>query len=230
MNEANQGEAIVRNYDEAAEYIMRIGILPLASCIPEFPSLESITRKESWHSGEEDDPWTWRTRFPYEGKAGYGKFMKKKAFLISAEWFPLVYACLGMGRDAENCYQDGLLSKTAWELYQLIDIDQGIDTRALRERAHMKAVEDKKAFDRAVLELQETMLIVISGVKTKVNEAGEANGWSSTAYETTEHWMKQNGIGKAPCSKQEAGQQLLARLQDNCSSRAFAYFKKQFQQ
>ncbi|MEC0239645.1 hypothetical protein P4H66_07200 [Paenibacillus dokdonensis] len=228
MNENIHTEVMIHHYEEAVEYIERVGILPLASLIPEYPSLESITPKDSWHSATEDDPWSWRTRFPLEGKAAYGKFFKKKAVLVSSEWFPWVYACLSMGTDAEKCYRDGLLSRTAWQLYQIIDIEQGIDTRVLRERALMKAKEDKKAFDQAIVELQESLFIVISGVKAKVNEMGEVNGWSSTSYETTENWMRQNGIKKINRTKEEAREELLARLGERSSDKALMFFKKTF--
>ncbi|GIP26008.1 hypothetical protein J23TS9_11380 [Paenibacillus sp. J23TS9] len=228
MNENIHTEVMINHYEEAVEYIEQVGILPLASLIPDYPSLESITPKDSWHSDTEDDPWSWRTRFPLEGKAAYGKFFKKKAVFVSSEWFPWVYTCLSMGTDAEKCYRDGLLSRTAWQLYQLIDTEQGIDTRMLRERALMKAKEDKKAFDQAIIELQESLFIVISGVKAKVNEMGEVNGWSSTSYETAENWMRQNGIKKNNRTKEEAREELLTRLGERSSDKALMSFKKIF--
>lgn len=226
MIENMEEHVLLNHYEEAAEYIEKIGILPLASLIPDYPSLDRITPKDSWHSGTERDPWGWRTRFPLEGKAAYGKFFRKKAVLISAEWFPWVYACLRLGADADQCYKNGLLSPTAWQLYQLIEIEQGIDTRVLRDRAQMKAKEDKKAFDQAVAELQGAMLVVISGVKPKVDEQGEINGWSSTSYETTAHWMGRSGIKDISRTKSEARDELLSRLQPRCSEKAISSFRK----
>ncbi|MEK4357967.1 hypothetical protein NYE48_12980 [Paenibacillus sp. FSL M7-1455] len=204
MDEKMQTGTMVNNYDEAVKLIEELGILPLASLIPDYPSLESVTPQTSWHSDTEQDPWKWRVRFPAEGKAAYGKFMKKKAVLVSPDWFPLVFNALRLGPSAEACYRDGLLSQAAWELYRLIEIEQGIDTRALRERAFMKAKEDKKAFDQAVVELQDALFIVISGVQAKVNADGEKNGWNSTAYETTTHEPKRDRrkqiiAGGIPC-------------------------------
>ncbi|WP_339324990.1 hypothetical protein [Paenibacillus sp. FSL W8-0194] len=229
MNENSQSGNLLENYDEAVELIEKAGILPLASLIPDYPSLESVTPRESWHSDTERDPWKWRVRFPAEGKAAYGKFIKKKAVLVSPDWFPLVHQALRLGKSAEGCYKDGLLSRTAWELYQLIEIEQGIDTRVLRERAHMKAKEDKKAFDQAVVELQDALFIVISGVKAKVNADGESNGWNSTAYETTANWMRVNGIMESGLSKEEARAELIRRLRDRCSGKSLAFFEKLFQ-
>ncbi|MDR9855285.1 hypothetical protein RJP21_16840 [Paenibacillus sp. VCA1] len=229
MNDHTSQGTMITSFDEAAELIGQLGILPLASLIPDYPSLESVTPRANWHSDTEQDPWRWRVRFPAEGKAAYGKFMKKKAVLVSPEWFPLVYHALRLGQNAETCFKDGLLSRTAWELYQLIEIEQGIDTRVLRERAFMKGKEDKKAFDQAVIELQDAMFIVISGVKAKVNAAGEKNGWSSTSYETAANWMRQNGIKESSLSKQDARSELMRRLRERCSGKTLAYFEKIFQ-
>lgn len=228
MDENRQTGTMVNNYDEAVKLIEELGILPLASLIPDYPSLESVTPRTSWHSDTEQDPWKWRVRFPAEGKAAYGKFMKKKAVLVSPGWFPLVFNALRLGPSAEACYRDGLLSQAAWELYRLIEIEQGIDTRALRERAFMKAKEDKKAFDQAVVELQAALFIVISGVQAKVNADGEKNGWNSTAYETTAHWMNQCGIEGSRLSQEESRAELLRRLQVRCSGKALAFFEKIF--
>jgi hypothetical protein len=65
--------------------IEEFGVLPLAPLIPEFPSLNSITAPESWHSDTEFDPWI---NFSAEGVAAYGKFIKKKSVFISRQMFP----------------------------------------------------------------------------------------------------------------------------------------------
>lgn len=65
-------------FEDAAELVAHIGILPLAPLIPEHPSLKSLTREEDWHTDTELDPWQWRVRFPGEGQATYGKFLKKR--------------------------------------------------------------------------------------------------------------------------------------------------------
>lgn len=73
-------EGSVTTFEETAEIIAKLGILPLATLIPEHPSLNGLTKPENWHTGSELDPWSWRVRFPGEGLAGYGKFVKKKLF------------------------------------------------------------------------------------------------------------------------------------------------------
>lgn len=54
----------VNSYDEAVQVIKQVGFLPLATLIPNHPSLGSITNSTNWHTGSSMDPWLWRVRFP----------------------------------------------------------------------------------------------------------------------------------------------------------------------
>ncbi|ASA21724.1 AlkZ-related protein [Paenibacillus donghaensis] len=195
---------VVTTYEEAAEVVARMGMLPLAPLIPQHPSLNGLTKPENWHTGTELDPWSWRARFPGDGLAGYGKFMKKKALLVSKAWFPAYVAAAGSLRSLEERYDSGLCSKEALILLQIIRANEGIETRRLRTEAGMKAPEQKRSFDNAVIELQGSLDIVISGVKQRVNELGEASGWNSTSFETTGHWMEASGISPFAGERGEA--------------------------
>ena len=46
MIENMDEQVVLSHYEEAVEYIEKIGILPLASLIPDYPSLDQITPKE----------------------------------------------------------------------------------------------------------------------------------------------------------------------------------------
>lgn len=182
------------SYEEVCQLIGQVGIVPLSGLIPDHPSLEGITLKEDWHSGSEQDPWLWRVRFPGEGIAAYGKLLKKKAIFISKDLFPYIQMILTEGKSMQEAFETGLISRTAFALYLLIEQEQGINTRSLRSEAGLKDKSDKKRFDDAVVELQERGYIVISGVSVKLNEQGEQSGWNSTSYETSEHWMGEKAL------------------------------------
>ncbi|WP_066073052.1 AlkZ-related protein [Neobacillus soli] len=198
----------IRTYEEAIEVIEEIGLLPLAKLVPDYPSLDSITLKEHWHSGSELDPWMWRAKFPVDGVAAYGKFIKKKSVLISRELLPLVSAVLGSQRPLKQRYADGLVSKEALELFGHIREEPGIDTRVLRSKAGMRDKEKKKPFDHALLELQGSMDVVVSGTKAKTNELGEKNGWSSTSFETMDYWAESNDVKLAGIDVEEEKRKL----------------------
>lgn len=221
-------EGSVTTFEEAAEIVERLGILPLASFIPEHPSLNGLTKPENWHTGTELDPWSWRVRFPGEGLAGYGKFVKKKAILVSREWFPAFVAAVGSTKSIEERYHDGLASNEAVTLLQIVREHQGIDTRVLRAETNMKAKEKKTAFDQAVTELQGSLDMVISGIKERRNADGEKNGWSSTAFETVDHWMEENNLSSFKGDREEAVAWLQARMNGVWSPNAIAWTNKAF--
>jgi hypothetical protein len=221
-------EGSVTTFEEAAEIVAKLGILPLANLIPDHPSLNGLTKAENWHTGSELDPWSWRVRFPGEGLAGYGKFIKKKAILVSSEWFSAFVAAAGSPKSIEERYNDGLASREAVTLLQIIREHQGIDTRILRAEADMKAKEKKTAFDNAVTELQTSLDIVISGVKERQNAEGEKNGWSSISFETASHWMEDNGLSTFEGNKEEAIAWLHARMDGIWSPSAIAWTNKAF--
>lgn len=218
----------IHTYEEAVLVIKEVGLLPLAPLLPDYPSLDSITAKDQWHSGTEFDPWKWRTRFAVDGIAAYGKTIKKKSVFISKELLPLVKAVLGYTQSVEERYQNGLVSKDAFDLYTLINQEEGIDTRVLRAKSGMKDKDKKRAFDNGLVELQGSLDIVISGIKEKQNEFGEKNGWSSTAYETFEHWANKHQITNSHLSRQDAKKELINFFAASCTPETLKKIEKIF--
>lgn len=222
------GQDIVTTYEEMGEVISRIGIVPLAALIPEHPSVNGLTKAENWHTGTDLDPWGWRAQFPGDGLAGYGKFIRKKAVLVSRDWFPAYVKAAGSSQELEERYNNGLASREAVALLQIIRANQGIETRQLRVQADMKAKEKKTAFDNAVTELQGTLDIVISGVQERHNAEGEKNGWNSTSFETADHWMERNGIPEFAGTREEAIAWLHSRMEGVWTPAAVLWINKVF--
>jgi hypothetical protein len=216
----------IKTYDEACDVIKELGILPLAPLWPDYPALNTITSADSWHTGTEFDPWGWRTKFPAEGVAAYGKFIKKKNILISRELLPYFLVVLGSHNTVEDRYKDGNISRDAYKLYHLIQTEEGIDTRELRVKASMKEKGNKKAFDNGLLELQANMDIVVSGIKEKHDVNGEKNGWSSTSYETMGHWIKKNQIETIKIEKEEARRVILDHVVKECRTETLKKLEK----
>ncbi|MGE7214935.1 AlkZ-related protein [Priestia koreensis] len=219
---------LINTYEEAKQVVSELGFLPLAPLFPEFPSLQSITNRECWYTDEPNDPWTWRTKFAADGVAAYGKFVKKKSILISKELFPLVQVLLGSEDSLKERYENGNLSKEALQLFDIIEANEGIDTRLLRTQAEMREKEKKKRFDQALVELQGNMDIVVSGIKEKHNELGEKKSWSSTSFETMTHWVQKNRVETFRGTKKEAKELLYKHFSAVTTPPAFAKFKKFF--
>ena len=218
----------VTTYEDAIRVIEEIGLLPLAPLIPDFPSLNTITLPEYWHSETEFDPWIWRTKFSTDGVAGYGKFIKKKSILVSRQLLPYVKRVLGYDESVEQRYFNGNVSKEAFEIYKIITQLEGIDTRALRIKAGLKESDKKKIFENALLELQGSMDIVISGIQEKRNEVGEKNGWSSTAFETYDSWAIRNKVDTIYTDKAESKKYLISFFSNVCSIDSLKKLEKIF--
>ncbi len=215
-------------YEEAADFVKEIGILPLSSFIPEYPSLESMTPADQWHNGQVNDPWLWRDRFTGEGVAAYGRFFAKKPLLIAAEWFPLLKNVLEDPYTVQERYEDGTISKAAVDIYEVILDNEGIDVKLLRSEVGMKSKESKSEFDRALIELQSTADIVIAGIAGRLNANGVKSGWNSTCYLLADRWMELHGLARNTLPTPEAKQKLRERLKERCSESALAYFNKIF--
>jgi hypothetical protein len=219
----------ISSYVEAVQLINEVGILPLAPLIPNHPSLYRNTLDEHWLTGTEADPWLWRTRLPSDGAAAYGKFIKKKPVLISRELFPLVKVILGSSLSIDDRYQQGLISKDALVVYQQVSEEEGIETRSLRLKARMHGKEMKKTFEQSLLDLQETMDIVISGAKESRIIIDENSAWKSTSFETTDHWMENVGILQSNIHVELAKKELKSCLTGKCSAEALGFLNKLFQ-
>ncbi|SET28759.1 hypothetical protein [Paenibacillus sp. NFR01] len=222
----NTGMKQVVTYEEMAEVLNRMGIIPLAGLIPEHPSLNGLTKEENWHTGSEQDPWGWRVRFPGDGLAAYGKLIKKKAVLIAREWVPAFAKAIGSDKELEERYNSGLASKESLALMRIIREQPGIETRELRSRAEMKAKESKTTFENALTELQGNFDIVISGVKARINAEGEESGWKSTSYEPADIWMVQNGIEPFEGTREEAIVWLRGHMESSWTREAVRWIEK----
>lgn len=218
----------IKTYEEAIQVIDELGLLPLASLVPGYPSLNSITLEENWHSDTEFDPWIWRTKFSSDGIAGYGKFIKKKSILVSPKLLPYLKIILGSDESVEDRFLSGNVSREAYSLYKIIVQEEGIDTRALRSKAGLKEKEKKKLFENALIDLQGTMDIVISGIQEKKNENGETNGWSSTAFETYDSWTSRNKIASMDINREDAKKYLLAHFSNVSNNETLNKFEKIF--
>lgn len=121
-----------------------------------------------------------------------------------------------------------MISGEALKLYQLIEAEPGIETRALRARSGLKATDQKKEYNQAINDLQATMDIVISGVKERSNYAGDINGWNSTSFETSNYWMTNNQVDTSEIDVTEAKVKLQEWLKPRCSQEANEYLRKLF--
>jgi hypothetical protein len=215
----------IEQYEEVCQMIAHWGIVPLSSFIPDHLSLESITLPEAWHTGSRNDPWLWRDRLPTEGVAAYGRFLAGKPLLIARELFPLVKCVLSPEESIEDRYQAGLLSRSTVQIYERICEQDGIDVKALRKLTGMQDRSDKNAFDHALIDLQSSADILISGISERLNTHGNKSGWNSTCYTQSDHWMAEHDLAPLELTRAEARAQLFAWIEPRWEAGAVRYLR-----
>jgi hypothetical protein len=217
---------IVKTYEEASKTVEQLGLLPLSGFIPGHPSLDSITEPAAWHTGADTDPWHWRDRFASEGIAAYGRFIGSRPILIAQGVFPLVKCLLASPQTVNERYAAGLLARSTVQIYEIIQQNQGIEVRVLRKLAGMQDKSNKNAFDHALIDLQNTANIVISGVAENRNDQGGRSGWNGTCYMLAEHWMEEHNIKQLYLAPPDAKTQLFAWLKPRWDENAVSYLQK----
>lgn len=217
---------IVKTFAEASGAVEQLGILPLSGFIPDHPSLDSITAPAAWHTGSETDPWQWRDRFAAEGIAAYGRFIGSRPTLIAQSVFPLVKCLLAPPQTVQERYAAGLLARSTMQIYEIIAQHHSIEVRALRKLAGMQDKGDKNAFDHALIDLQNTADIVISGVAENRNEQGQKSGWNGTCYMLATRWMEEHAIPPLSLAPADAKTQLFAWLKPRWEENALSYLQK----
>jgi len=212
----------VKTYEQFVRQVERNRIYPFSSFIPEHPSLTEDASDCEWHSDTdtENDPWQWRVRIVKDRHAAYGKFLGGKLAFIHMEFFPYLRSLLSRGTSAEQKYRDGLLSREAYRIYQVIEEAGSIDSRRLRKSAGLDAKEHKKDYDKALIELQTFGEIVVTGADWDESESG----WKSMCYETAEHWL--GNTHTASVDANQAKEKLEAELLPLWSDKAYRYLLK----
>lgn len=212
----------ILTYNEFVLTVEKHTILPFSNFIPDYPCLTALTTNNDWHTDSDTDPWLWRVRIVQDGVAAYGKFFNDKACFIQSDFFPAIRALLSSNKSVAERYQDGLLSRTANHLYQVISEHGTIDSRNLRKASGLNDKENKKEYEKALVELQNFGDILITGT---LHQNEDGTGWSSMCYELTDRWLRSINKNSEDISLEEAS----LRVQDRssgCSEKAMKYFNK----
>ncbi|MBP1989631.1 AlkZ-related protein [Paenibacillus eucommiae] len=213
----------VSDYSEFVELVEKYKIFPFSSFVPEYPSLTAVTANDQWHTGTETDPWQWRVMIVQEGVAAYGKFFGDKACFIHKELFPIVKTILTFNKTVEERYNDGHISRTAFHLYKVLMEHGNIDSRNLRVKAGLNAKDNKKEYEKSIVELQNNGYVVITGAaKQSENDLG----WSSMCYEPSDLWLNSVKGNMDYVSIEEAKNMMLVELSKTCSDKSLKFFAK----
>lgn len=121
---------------------------------------------------QHDDPdidkcWRWKDAALGKRHWYYGKFLHKRATLVSLELLPAFYACsenIGDLDDYLEEYRAGMMTAEAKWIYEALLKHGPLDTIQLREKAGLSSTGAKSRFDRALVELQAGLKVLPVGV------------------------------------------------------------------
>lgn len=212
----------IKNYDDFVSALLKAGFSMgggnsegIFSLIPwswnEEPPYDTPVR---WHTGEpETDPWEWRMRVLDERRdIAYAKMFFRKSGFITKEWAPFFIVARRGNNTFDEEYADGAISNFAKRIYQVIVENGTLPLHAVKQLAGFGKTE-KAQFERALVELQMKMYLTMCGREQKVSQKGEAYGWSSTVFCTTESFWGGEVFEKAAkLDKDEAVRSITERV------------------
>ena len=166
-----------------------------------------------WHSGDPDrDPWEWRMRVFAESDIAYAKVFFGHSGFITREWYPYFLAARQGGRGLREAYADGMVSRMAKRMYDLLQGEGAMPVHELKARLGV-GKEDKSAYERALVELQMGLYITLCGQAQKVSRMGESYGWHSNMLCTAEDFWPAEVFEQAARFTQDgAGEAIAAQI------------------
>ena len=185
----------VRTKQDLIDAVREYGIVPyFSTSVPGF-SLEEHCSPSVLFSDGDDDTWAWKGPVIQETGCAYGKFFEKKAAYVSREVFLDLANYRRDGYDFDSRYDDGLARFQDKQLYDLIDANAPVLSKALRETGgyaysgRWQKTEGKKGFDTSVNRLQEQCYVIISDFIYTLDKKGNKRGWGVAEYSTPEKTM-----------------------------------------
>ncbi len=170
----------LRTPDEARAFVEEVGFCHFWPIVgAELPNLfHAIAGRARPVPMEHDDPdgsrcWEWKDDSLGRRWWYYGKFLRRRATLVSLEFLPYFYACsenYGSPDDYLQEYLEGRLTAEAKAVYEALLEHGPLDTVQLRRAARMSAESVKSRFDRALVELEVGLKVLPVGV-------AEAGAW-----------------------------------------------------
>jgi hypothetical protein len=212
-------ERRLHTVEEARAFIEEVGFChfwPIQGA--ELPNLfHAIAGRVRPVPHEHDDPdigkcWGWKDDSLDKKWWYYGKFLRRRATLVSLEVLPCFYALsenYGALDDYLQEYEEGRLTAEAKAVYEAL-LEQGpLDTVRLRRKSRMSAQSAKSRFDRALVELQVGLKVLPVGV-------AEAGAWDyAFVYELLPRWLPEIPEQARVVGRGEARRRLVERYLDN---------------
>ncbi|MCH8946147.1 MAG: hypothetical protein IH789_00775 [Acidobacteria bacterium] len=208
---------MIRTIAQAARYIDRVGFcllfpskkLPLPSLIEASKgrALRNYKPCADW-SDDFVRLWRWKDELPRKRLAYYGKYFRGRGVFLSLEFLAYFY-CLegnhGTRDEYERLYREGKITADAHVVCTAL-VERGPQaTLELRYGLGWESKRGNRRFKRALLELQQRLLIVHWGTKA------ETRAWESAVYQLTARAFPKAMRAAAKLSPDVARQRIAAQ-------------------
>lgn len=167
-----------------------------------------------WHTGNtETDSWEWWIRVLDERKdIAYSKFFFRKSGYITKEWYPYFLAVRHGTMNFEDEYYNGTVSQYAKRIYNISNSHDSLPFHMIKQLAGFGR-EDQAKFERALIDPQMKMYVIMCGMQQKISLMGMEYGWVSTVFCTTEKFWDDDMFAKtANISEQDAFDKITSQI------------------
>jgi hypothetical protein len=211
-------ERRVRTVEEARAFVEEVGFChfwPIKDA--ELPNLlHAIAGRERPVPMEHDDPdigkcWGWKDDSLDKKWWYYGKFLRRRATLVSLAELPYFYALsenFGDLSDYLEEYNAGMMTAEVKQVYEALLKHGPLDTVRLRRESHMSAESVKSRFERALVDLEVGLKVLPVGV-------AEAGAWRyAFIYELVQRHFPELPEQARQIGRGEARRRLVSRYLD----------------
>ncbi len=178
----------IQSKQDLINAVQTFGFVPLFENEIEGFSAEEHLDPAYWFPDEGEGIWDWKGPVIREAGCAYGKFFGGKAVFISRKWFPDFANYRRDGYDFDARFDDELASFREKELFDLLDENAPITSKALKAKGDYRK-GGKKGFDTLITHLQAQGYVLISDFVYAKDKLGQQYGWGIAEYTTPEKFF-----------------------------------------
>ena len=128
---------------------------------------------------------------------------------IAREWYPFFMSVRRQGMTFEEMWESGRVTELSRRIYEAVRDNGRVAMHDIKRLAGLSG-ETSAHIEKAMTDLQMSMLLTICGRQQKRNALGELYGWSSTVFCTPEEFWHTEDTGDIP--PEEAAERIRARV------------------
>ena len=168
--------------------VERLGILPLFKNSLKGFSVEEHVDPAVWFT-DVPGPWEWKGPVIRESGCAYGKLFEGKAAFVRRDLYRELANYRRDGYDFDARWDDGLAQRREKELYELVEANGPVVSRALKGIGGFGGKDGKPWFEPVMLRLQHGCYVLTSDFVYAKTRLGKPYGWGLAEYATPEQSM-----------------------------------------